>query len=141
MIVDELMVDVLLFESLLRAMTNSCKLVLVGDSDQLPSVGAGNLLKDLIESGAVPYVELTQIFRQAAKSLIVTNAHAIVHGELPDILRRDSDFFFMRSFGSERTAQTVVDLVKTRLPQRYQLNSMWDIQATPSRISELGTSS
>lgn len=140
-IVDELsMVDVQLFESLLRAMTISCKLVLVGDSDQLPSVGAGNLLKDLIDSGAVPYIELTQIFRQAAKSLIVTNAHAIVHGELPDIVRRDSDFFFMRSFGSERTAQTVVDLVKTRLPQRYQLNSMWDIQVlTPSRISELGT--
>ena len=140
-IVDELsMVDVQLFESLLRAMTISCKLVLVGDSDQLPSVGAGNLLKDLIDSGAVPYIELTQIFRQAAKSLIVTNAHAIVHGELPDIVRRDSDFFFMRSFGSECTAQTVVDLVKTRLPQHYHLNSVWDIQVlTPSRISELGT--
>ena len=79
MIVDEMsMVDVLLFESLLRALRFSCKLIMVGDSDQLPSVGAGNVLKDLIDSGQVPVVALNQIFRQAQQSCIVTNAHKIM---------------------------------------------------------------
>ncbi|WP_040195610.1 ATP-dependent RecD-like DNA helicase [Candidatus Soleaferrea massiliensis] len=140
-IVDELsMVDTLLFESLLRAMKMSCQLILVGDSDQLPSVGAGNILKDLIDSGALPVVQLKEVFRQAAKSLIVTNAHRIVQGQLPDLSVRDNDFFFMKSTSYGYSAQTVVDLCRRRLPERYGFSPLWDIQVLcPSRIGALGT--
>ena len=97
MVVDEMsMVDVLLFSSLLRALRLGCKLVLVGDCDQLPSVGAGNLLRDLIDSGQVPVVALKEIFRQAQKSSIVTNAHKIISGEYPDLTQKNSDCFFFQ---------------------------------------------
>ncbi len=141
LIVDEMsMVDSLLFESLLRATRQSCKLILVGDPDQLPSVGAGNLLRDLIASDLVPTVHLSEVFRQAADSLIVTNAHAIVRGELPNLTRRDSDFFFMHRQNLESAAQTVVDLCCRRLPARYELSPMWDIQViVPGRKGLLGT--
>ena len=96
LILDEMsMVDAALFEGVLRAVPLGCRLVMVGDSDQLPSVGPGNVLGDLIASGKVPVVQLTEIFRQSMESLIVTNAHKIVHGEMPEIKRTDSDFFFM----------------------------------------------
>ena len=141
LIVDEMsMVDSQLFESLLRATRQSCKLILVGDPDQLPSVGAGNLLRDLIASDLVPTVHLNEVFRQAANSLIVTNAHAIVRGELPDLARHDSDFFFMPRQRLENAAQTVVDLCCRRLPASYGFSPLWDIQViVPGRKGLLGT--
>lgn len=140
LIVDELsMVDVMLLESLLRSLRLNCRLVLVGDADQLPPVGAGNALRDMIESGAVPVVELDEIFRQAAKSLIVTNAHKIVRGEQPDLARHDGDFFFMPRYTKEQVKSTVTELVKTRLPGAYGFSPLWDIQVlTPGRRGELG---
>ncbi|MEG1943630.1 MAG: AAA family ATPase, partial [Angelakisella sp.] len=96
-IVDEMsMVDTIILDCLLRGMRLSCKLIMVGDSDQLPSVSAGNILGDMIASDVVPMVHLNRVFRQAAQSLIVTGAHAIVAGEMPDLVTRDSDFFFLR---------------------------------------------
>ncbi len=141
LIVDEMsMVDSLLFENLLRAMRQNCKLILVGDPDQLPSVGAGNLLRDLIAGELVPTIHLDEVFRQAADSLIVTNAHAIVRGELPDLARRDSDFFFMPRAKLENAAQTVVDLCCRRLPAHYHFSPLWDIQViVPGRKGPLGT--
>ena len=109
LILDEMsMVDAALFEGVLRAVPLGCRLVMVGDSDQLPSVGPGNVLGDLIASGKVPVVQLTEIFRQSMESLIVTNAHKIVHGEMPEIKRTDSDFFFMSVGDREGIAQDIV---------------------------------
>ena len=118
LIVDECsMVDVLLMYSLLRAVPDSMRLVLVGDVDQLPSVGAGNVLRDLIESGVFPVVRLTKIFRQAAASRIVTNAHSINQGRFPDLSNgRGTDFFFLPCEDPEKAASLIVDLVRTRLP-------------------------
>lgn len=140
-IIDEMsMVDILLFESLIRALRLSTRLVLVGDSDQLPSVSAGNVLKDLIDSDYIPTVKLTEVFRQAAQSLIVTNAHAIVAGEYPDLSARDNDFFFMRRDNPVQAASTVLELVKTRLPQRYGFSPTGDIQVLcPARMGRAGT--
>ena len=139
-VVDEMsMVDTLLFESLLRAMRLSCRVVLVGDSDQLPSVGPGNVLRDLIASEAFCTVQLREIFRQAASSLIVTNAHQIVRGEHPDLNARDSDFFFLRETSAEDVTQTLLDLVTRRLPKAYGL-APTEIQVlSPTRRAELGT--
>ncbi len=140
-VVDEMsMVDILLMESLLRAVKPHAKLILVGDADQLPSVGAGNVLGDLIASEEICTVQLTEVFRQASQSLIVTNAHQIVRGELPELTRRDGDFFFMARHSYEATAQTVVELCTARLPRTYGLSPLWDIQVIcPSRINALGT--
>jgi exodeoxyribonuclease V alpha subunit len=140
-IVDELsMVDVFLLESLLRAMKLSCRLVMVGDANQLPPVGAGNVLRDMINSEKVPFVELDEIFRQAAKSLIVMNAHKIVRGEMPDISCKNSDFFFMPKYSSSQVKNTVKELVEIRLPTAYGYSSLWDIQVlVPGRKGELGT--
>ncbi|MDE7398135.1 MAG: ATP-dependent RecD-like DNA helicase [Oscillospiraceae bacterium] len=140
-IIDEMsMVDTLLFASLLRALKSNTKLIMVGDSNQLPSVGAGNILRDLLESEIVPSMELTEIFRQAQESLIVTNAHAIIHGELPVITDKTNDFFFMPSADENVTAQLVIDLCKTRLPKAYGYNSMDDIQVLClSRMGTVGT--
>ncbi len=140
-IVDELsMVDIILFENLLAAMPRGCRLILVGDSDQLPSVGAGNVLGDIIESGCVPVVELTEIFRQAMKSTIVTNAHLIVKGEEPVLTQKDTDFFFLNRFDAVDGANTVADLYCRRLPDAYDFLSDGDIQVLcPSRKREMGT--
>ena len=140
MIVDEMsMVDVLLFEHLLRALRLSCKVVLVGDCDQLPSVGAGNLLRDLIHSDRVPVVALKEIFRQAQKSSIITNAHKIIQGEHPDLSRKDSDCFFFQRLQEKDATQLMLDLVKTRLPNAYDYSPMEDIQViTPSRKGSMG---
>ncbi len=142
-VIDEMsMVDLQLFEALLRAVRLSCKIILVGDSDQLPSVGAGNVLGDIIASGRFAVVELKEIFRQAAESLIVTNAHRIIAGEPPELGVRSSDFFFLQSAFPERTAKTVCDLCVTRLPRTYQYSPLWDIQVLcPSRQGEIGTAS
>ena len=140
-VIDEMsMVDVLLFEKLLHALRLGCKLIMVGDSDQLPSVGAGNLLGDLIASGAVTVIKLQEIFRQARKSCIVTNAHRIVSGEMPDLSRKDSDFFFFRRSAPEAVSELLVDLARTRLPKAYNYSPTDDIQIiAPSRKGALGT--
>ncbi len=141
MIIDEMsMVDTLLFESLLRALKLSCRLIMVGDSDQLPSVGAGNILKDMIDSGRLTVVALNEIFRQARQSCIVTNAHKIVNGEEPDLSRKDSDFFFMQRLNAEEAALTVTELCVQRLPDAYGYSPTDDIQILcPSRKGILGS--
>lgn len=140
-IIDEMsMVDTLLFDALLRGMKASAKLVMVGDFHQLPSVGAGNVLRDLIASDTIPTVELTQIFRQAAQSLIVTNAHSIVCGTMPDLSRRDNDFFFMGDTDPQHACETILELCAARLPNTYQFSPFDDIQVLcPSRKGEVGT--
>ncbi len=140
-IIDEMsMVDTLLFDSLLRALRQGCKLILVGDSDQLPSVGAGNVLRDLIDCGCVPTVQLKEIFRQAAESLIVTNAHKIVSGEMPELRTKDNDFFFLPRPDSAAVQETVIDLVSNRLPASYGFSATENIQVLcPSRKGGLGT--
>ena len=139
--VDEMsMVDSVMFESLLRAVPFGCRLILVGDSDQLPSVGAGNVLHDLIDSHEVPTVALTEIFRQAMQSAIVTNSHLILEGKTPDLTRRDSDFFFLRCNNPHTVAQTVCGLATERLPKAYGFDSLEQIQILcPSRKREAGT--
>lgn len=139
-IIDEMsMVDVLLFEALLRALPIDCKLIMVGDSDQLPSVGAGNVLHDLIASGTLPVISLTEIFRQAEQSAIVTNAHKIVKGEMP-VLDNSKDFFFLQSLEFDAAAQLTVDLLTVRLPKAYGLDPISDIQVlSPTRKGPLGT--
>lgn len=140
LILDELsMVDVSLLEGVMRALPLGCRLIMVGDSDQLPSVGAGNVLGDLIASGKIPVVQLTEIFRQSMQSLIVTNAHRIVHGEMPEVTRTDSDFFFLTCPEKERIARTIVELCSKRLPASYGYSSLSDIQVLcPGRKGELG---
>ena len=140
-VIDELsMVDAYVFESVLRALPIGCRLILVGDSDQLPSVGAGNVIGDLIASGVFPTVQLTEIFRQSMESLIVTNAHRIVHGEMPVLTVRDNDFFFMPENDPRAVADTVLSLAVTRLPNRYGYSPVTDIQVLcPGRKGELGT--
>ena len=141
LIVDEVsMVDVNLLESLLRAMPMSCRLILVGDSNQLPSVGAGNVLHDLIESGSIPVVTLNEIFRQSMQSLIVTGAHRIINGEMPELTVRNSDFFFMPDTNQERIAATIGDLCSRRLKKAYNYNLYDNIQVlSPTRKGILGT--
>lgn len=140
-VIDEMsMLDIALFESLMKAIRMGCKLIMVGDPDQLPSVGAGNVLKDLIESDVIEVVHLTQVFRQAAESLIVTNAHSIVRGELPNLSKRDNDFFFMAQSRSELVVETITSLCHTRLPKAYGYSPMWDIQViSPARVGATGT--
>ena len=142
LIVDECsMIDLLLFYNLLKAVPDSMTLILVGDIDQLPSVGAGNVLRDLIESDCFPVVRLTRIFRQASRSRIITNAHRINEGRMPDLSNgRDSDFFFMdmenpvnrqklqdlkdlpeKEQSAQAALQTIIDLVRTRLPSYYHI--------------------
>ena len=122
LIVDECsMIDILLMNNLLKAVPVGMRLVFVGDIDQLPSVGAGNVLRDIIDSQRIPVVRLVRIFRQAQKSRIVMNAHAINQGRVPDTSNgRDTDFFFMREDDPERAAETIVRLVKERLPRAYR---------------------
>lgn len=140
-IIDEMsMVDALLFASLLKAMKSRTRLIMVGDTDQLPSVGAGNVLHDLLASGKVPSIELTEIFRQAAQSLIVMNAHSIIHGELPELRDKSSDFFFMYSANEFDSLKLAIELCKTRLPKAYGYDPFDDIQVLClSRIGTVGT--
>lgn len=140
-IIDEAsMIDVPLMHSLLGAIKNGARLILIGDSDQLPSVGAGNVLGDLIESGTFPVIRLTEIFRQSEESLIITNAHRINAGELPDVSRNDADFFFLRRESEEGISATVIDLVKNRLPRSYGADVAQRIQVlTPSKKGLSGT--
>lgn len=139
-IVDEAsMVDIFLLESLLRAMKPAARLILIGDSDQLPSVGAGNVLCDLIESCAFSTVKLKEIFRQARESLIITNAHLINAGELPELESKSSDFFFMPR-SDDAIPQTIASLCQTRLPKTYGIDPYDHIQViTPSHKGTAGT--
>jgi exodeoxyribonuclease V alpha subunit len=140
LVIDEVsMVDAQLFESVMRALPMGCRLILVGDSNQLPSVGAGNVLDDLISSGVIPVVQLTEIFRQSMKSLIITNAHKIVNGEMPELRVRDKDFFFLPSENKAVIRKTVVDLCSTRLTNAYGYDIQKNIQIlAPGRKGELG---
>lgn len=142
LIIDEVsMVDVSIFDSVLRALPIGCRLILVGDSDQLPSVGAGNVLGDLIKSEVLPVVRLNEIFRQAQKSLIVTNAHRIVNGELPILNSIDKDFFFLQRNNKSDVTEVITDLCVNRLPKAYGYSAFESIQVlAPSKKGELGTS-
>jgi exodeoxyribonuclease V alpha subunit len=111
------MVDIFLFRTLLTRISKGTRLVMVGDKDQLPSVGAGNVLADLIASGVVPAVSLTHIYRQSLQSLIVTNAHAINKGEMPNLSVKDKDFFFMRSTTPDEIATLTTSVSSERIPK------------------------
>ena len=141
LVLDEVsMIDSLLLDSVMRAFPLGCRLILVGDSDQLPSVGAGNVLGDLISSGILPTVALNEVFRQSMKSLIITNAHLINRGEIPVTDRKDNDFFFLRCASEAETMNTVIELCRSRLPKAYGFSVMSDIQVlSPSRIGAMGT--
>ncbi len=129
-IVDEFsMVDILLFYHLLKAMPRESHLLLVGDADQLPSVGPGNVLRDLLRSEAIPTVRLVELFRQAQQSKIIVNAHRINAGQMPSTkIEAASDFFFVHEEDPLRIQQLVLDLVQRRLPARYHFNPLTDIQ-------------
>lgn len=140
LIVDECsMVDVILMNALLRAVPDSMRLILVGDVDQLPSVGAGNVLRDIIDSGVFPVIMLTKIFRQAASSRIITNAHRINHGEFPDLSNgKGTDFFFQASEDPEQAAQTIVSLVRDRLPKFFHTEPRAIQVLTPMQRGAVG---
>ena len=129
-VVDEFsMVDILLFYHLLKALPRESHLLLVGDADQLPSVGPGNALRDLLRSETVPTVRLTELFRQAQQSKIIVNAHRINAGQMPSTkIEASSDFFFLAEEDPMRVQQLVLDLVQRRLPARYHFNPMTEIQ-------------
>lgn len=139
-IIDETsMVDILLMNSLLHAITQGTRLILAGDADQLPSVGPGNVLKDIIKSECIKVVRLNEIFRQAGESAIVLNAHRINKGEYPVINEKDKDFFFMKRASVEDVMDTIIELVSHRLPKFINSNSKSDIQVlSPMRKSPLG---
>ena len=139
-IVDEAsMLDLSLTAALLRAMKRGARLILIGDSDQLPSVGAGNVLSDIIASERVRTIRLTEIFRQSKESLIITNAHMINEGSAPIINRTDSDFFFVRREREGDIAETVATLIDQRLPKTYGANIKDKIQViTPSKKGSAG---
>lgn len=133
------MVDVKLFQALLAASRPHCRIIMVGDADQLPSVGPGNILSEILRAGILPTVRLTEIFRQAQKSLIVQNAHRIVKGEAPRSGGRNEDFFMIESFGPA-CQRLVCDLVSTRLPRTYGFDPIRDIQVLcPTKVGPTGS--
>lgn len=140
LIIDECsMIDIILMNSLLKAIPQTMRLVLVGDIDQLPSVGAGNVLRDIIDSGAFPVIRLTRIFRQAQSSRIVMNAHRINEGKLPDISNgKDTDFFFMENEDAEATVPQIVNLVKEKLPRYYHVEPSQIQVLTPMQRGVVG---
>ena len=128
-IIDEMsMVDVVLFEKLLRGIKDNTKLIIVGDVDQLPSVGAGNVLKDLINSNKIKFTKLIDIFRQSENSNIIVNAHKINNGKEPILNEKNSDFFFLNTDAPSITRNVVVDLISRRLPKAYGYDYSKDIQ-------------
>ncbi len=142
LVLDEVsMVDLLLFHHLLKAIPKTAKLILVGDTDQLPSVGAGRVLQDIIESGVITVVRLNEIFRQAQQTTIITNAHRIIQGE--KLYFENSpyeDMFFIEKSTPEETLETIVSLVKTRLPHKYGFDPFADIQVlSPMNRGTVGT--
>ncbi|HSH35669.1 ATP-dependent RecD-like DNA helicase, partial [Schnuerera sp.] len=140
LIIDEAsMIDILLMNSLLKAIVPGTRLILVGDVDQLPSVGAGNVLKDIINSSVVKVVELNEIFRQAEESLIVVNAHRINKGERPILNEKDKDFYFIKEHNPNNIVNIVLSLCKERLPAYYGVDSFKDIQVlAPMKKGDVG---
>ena len=134
-IIDEMsMLDINLMGALLRAVKPGAKLIMVGDCDQLPSVGPGNVLRDIINSGTIPVIRLEHIFRQAKESMIVVNAHRINKGEMPVFQNDNSNFFFMRRATPTYVSSTIAELYKSRLPQTYNINPINSIQVlSPSK--------
>src|SRR6186713_1919188 len=131
LVVDEAsMVDVMLMQALIKAVPDKAAILIVGDIDQLPSVGPGQVLADVISSGAVPVVRLTEVFRQAAQSRIIISAHRINQGSIPDLSRPegDSDFYFVQADDPETAVARIVELVKTRIPKRFGLDPIRDVQ-------------
>jgi exodeoxyribonuclease V alpha subunit len=131
LVVDETsMVDVLLMNALVKAIPDKAALLIVGDVDQLPSVGPGQVLADMIASGAIPVVRLTEVFRQAAESRIIVNAHRINQGVIPDLRKpeAESDFYFVEAEDPETAVARIIELVKTRIPRRFGLDPIRDIQ-------------
>ena len=124
------MVDVLLMQALMRAVPDRAALLIVGDIDQLPSVGPGQVLADVIASGAVPVVRLTEVFRQAAQSRIITSAHRINQGWIPDLSTpaEDSDFYFVQAGDPDTAVSRIIELVTTRIPKRFGFDPIRDIQ-------------
>lgn len=139
-IVDEMsMVDILLMNNLLNSLKRGTRLILVGDVDQLPSVGAGNVLSDIIKSNTIKTIRLDMIFRQSKGSMIVQNAHSVNKGTMPILNKKDSDFYFMRQSNSKDIVDLIVDLYKERLPLKYNLNPIKDIQVlSPMKKGEAG---
>ena len=140
-ILDEVsMVDTIMMNALLRAIPDTARFIMVGDADQLPSVGAGNVLRDIISSHVVPPVHLTEIFRQAQESDIIMNAHRVNQGEMPDVsIRREGDFFFMSETDPAKGLEIIRGLCTQRLPQKYGFDAMEDIQIlTPMYRGEVG---
>ena len=139
-IIDEMsMVDIFLMRSLLRALVPGTRLIMVGDADQLPSVGAGNVLRDILDSGAIPSVRLTEIFRQDEKSMIVYNAHRINRGEAPRLNAKGSDFFFERAVSPSDAAKRIVALCASRLPSFLHLDPVRQMQVlSPTKKGECG---
>ena len=139
-IVDEMsMVDLELMQALLEALRPGCRLVLVGDPDQLPSVGAGNVLGDLLRSTVVPTVSLTQVFRQAEQSAIIRNAHAVNMGQPPQLDSNQGDFFFLCRRSPDRLVQTVVELCRDRLPRNMNIPAEQIQVLSPTRKGACGT--
>lgn len=140
LIVDECsMIDIILMNSLLKAIPPTMRLIMVGDIDQLPSVGAGNVLRDMIDSGVFPVVRLTRIFRQAQTSRIVTNAHRMNEGRMPDISNgKTSDFFFMENEDAEAAVPQIVKLVKEKLPGYYRVEPSQIQVLTPMQKGVIG---
>jgi exodeoxyribonuclease V alpha subunit len=140
LVVDETsMVDVPLMSQLLRALPNQSSLLLVGDVDQLPSVGPGTVLRNIIDSGVVPIVRLTEVFRQATNSQIVLNAHRINEGLMPELSENNSDFFFVERDQPDRIVETVIEVVKKRIPSKFKLDPIRDIQIlSPMNRGSLG---
>ena len=140
-ILDEVsMVDTQLMYSFLKAVKNSARVILCGDSDQLPSIGPGCVLRDIIDSGIVPVIRLTKIFRQAEQSLIIVNAHRINNGEMPDLSDVTNDFFCLRRNTSQSISATVTDLFVNRLPKSYGVSPLTGIQVlSPNKNGEIGT--
>lgn len=140
LILDECsMIDIVLMNALLKAIPPSMRLIMVGDIDQLPSVGAGNVLRDIIDSAAFPVIRLTRIFRQALSSRIITNAHAINEGKLPDLSNgKNTDFFFMENEDGEAVVPQIVELVKNKLPGYYQVDASQIQVLTPMQRGVVG---
>ena len=140
LIIDEAsMIDILLMNNLLKAINPGTRLILVGDIDQLPSVGPGNVLRDIIESAIVKVVKLDEIFRQGEESMIVVNAHRINHGEYPFLNEKDKDFYFIREENTKNIVNIILDLCKARLPNFYGIDSLKDIQIlTPMKKGDVG---
>ncbi|MBQ4120290.1 MAG: ATP-dependent RecD-like DNA helicase [Clostridia bacterium] len=139
-IIDEAsMIDAILFENLLKALRLNCRIILVGDSDQLPSIGAGNVLGDILAANIFPSIKLKKVFRQANESMIVRNAHAIINGQKADFNNKKSDCFFLERQDKYSAVETVLSLVTERLPTAYNFDPITDIQVLcPSRLLDTG---